>query len=100
MVIRNRMPEKERPADIRWFPAAWPGRCSACGESFDRGTDIGYTETDRLIGRTCCAGTGKISEDGESLITDLTALMPTHKTAADACKKCFIIHSAGQTECE
>ena len=36
------------------FEARYPGRCEACGDSFDEGDAIRYDDDDDLVGEDCC----------------------------------------------
>jgi hypothetical protein len=73
---------------IKWFPAKYASRCTACREGFREGDLIGYMD-DAIVAQDCCAGTGY------SDVTD-----NPDRPMKDPCPKCFIIHATAQTECE
>jgi len=81
----------EEPDDtvLNWFSAKHPGNCCGCGIRFKEGVDIAYLDG-AIVARDCCMGTGVMLEK----------IMPRGKSPKDYCRKCFLIHSTLQTECE
>lgn len=65
--------------------AQFAGRCTTCGQPFEVGASIFYTDDDALAGWECCG----IDEPAAVVPEETARVMPRGKTARDACGLCF-----------
>lgn len=71
------------------WPARWAGKCGACGQWFEEGTEVVWGEGATVV-EVDCSGTRPAAELAQSAeeIRDMR------------CTKCWMVHGKGQVDCE